>query len=160
MNKFAPLYSTRERIHLVLKILAVVAPVYLLAQFWLFPWLQNYASFANCHRYGNINGVQLLMYGVFVFIPLSLALLIWLLEGKRCLRILRIGQSPLPGEKVFRKTRYRYDRAAMIQPFVLLLAIAVLIATSVWGGFQAEKITRMIKPCSDQQLQQMNKLPD
>ncbi|MCP4386958.1 MAG: hypothetical protein GY802_01570 [Gammaproteobacteria bacterium] len=96
MNKFAPLYSTRERIHLVLKILAVVAPVYLLAQFWLFPWLQNYASFANCHRYGNINGVQLLMYGVFVFIPLSLALLIWLLESKRCLRILRIGQNPLP----------------------------------------------------------------
>lgn len=156
MDEFAPLYTTRERVDLVLKILAVAAPVYLLAQFWFFPWLQDYASFANCHSYGNINGVQLLMYGVFVLIPLSLALLIWLLEGKRCLRIFRLGQNPLPGEKVLRKTRYRYGRAAMIQPFVILLAIAVLIGASVWGGFQAEKITRMIQPCSDQQLQQMN----
>ncbi len=160
MNDLAPIVSTRERVKLVLKILAVAAPVYLLAQFWLFPWLQNYASFANCYFYGDINGVHLLMYGVFVFIPLSLALLIWLFEGKRCLRIFRIGQNPLPGEKVLRKTRYRYGRAAMIQPFVILLALAVLIGASVWGGFQAEKITRTIKPCSDQQLQQIEQQPD
>ena len=156
MGEFAPLYTTRERIRLVLKILAVAAPVYLLSQFWLFPWLQNYASFANCYIYGDITGAHLLMYGVFVFIPLSLALLIWLFEARRCLKILRVGQNPLPGEKVLRKTRYRYGRAAMIQPFVLFLAIAVLIGASVWGGFQAEKINRMVKPCSDQQLKQMN----
>lgn len=160
MDEFAPLYTTRERIRLVLKILAVAAPVYLLAQFWFFPWLQNYASFANCNFYGDINGVHLLMYGVFVFIPLSLALLIWLFEGRRCLEILRVGQYPLPGEKVLRKTRYRYGRAAMMQPFVLVLLIAVLIGASIWGSFQAEKIARMIKPCSDQQLQQMKQQLD
>ena len=157
MNDFAPLYTTRERVQLVLKILAVATPVYLLSQFWLFPWLQNYASFANCHTYGDINGVHLLMYGIFVFSPLSLALLIWLLEGKRCLRILRVGQNPLPGEKVLRKTRYRYGRAAMFHPIMLFSIIAVLIGFSVWGSFQAKKITRIIAPCSSEQLQQMDK---
>lgn len=155
MNDFAPLYTTRERILLVLKILAVAAPVYLLAQFWLFPWLKNYASYAHCHSYGGINGVQLLMYGVFVLIPLSLALLIWLLEGTRCLKVLRIGQNPLPGEKVFRKTRYRYGRVAMIQPLMIFTVIAALVGASVWGGFQAAKITSKIPACSSEQLRQM-----
>ncbi len=160
MNDFAPIVSTRERVKLVLKILAVAAPVYLLAQFWLFPWLQNYASFANCYFYGDITGVHLLMYGVFVFAPLSLALLIWLFEGRRCLSILRVGQNPLPGEKVLRKTRYRYGRAAMIQPCVIFLTLAVLIGASIWGSFQVEKLTRIVKPCSNQQLQQMKQQPD
>ena len=156
MNDFAPIVSTRERVMLFLKILAVAAPVYLLLQFWLFPWLQDYASFANCYFYGDITGVHLLMYGIFVFAPLSLALLIWLFEGRRCLRILRVGQNPLPGEKVLRKTRYRCGRAAMIQPFMLFLIIALLLGISVWGGFQAEKLTRAIADCSSEQLQQMS----
>ncbi len=156
MDEFAPLYSTRERIRMVLKMLAVAAPVYLLAQFWFFPWLQNYANFANCYHYGDITGTHLLMYGIFVFIPLSLALLIWLFEGRRCLRVIRAGQNPLPGEKVFRKTRVKYGRAAMTQPIMLLLMIAMIIGISIWGGFQAEKITRSIPPCSGEQLQQLD----
>lgn len=145
---------------MVLKTLAVAAAVYLLAQFWFFPWLENYANFANCYYYGDINGTQLLMYGVFVFIPLSLALLIWLLEGKRSLRVLRVGQNPLPGEKVFRKTRYKYGRTAIIKPIVLLLMIAAIIGLAIWGGFQAEKITRSIAPCSDEQMRQLNNQSD
>ncbi|MDH3763346.1 MAG: hypothetical protein OEU50_20415 [Gammaproteobacteria bacterium] len=156
MDEFAPLYTTRERIYMLLKILAVAAPVYLLAQFWFFPWLVNYASFSNCYRYGSITGTHLLMYGVFVFIPLSLALVIWLLEGRRCLKVLAAGQTPLPGEKVFRKTRYKYGRAAMFQPIMLFFVTAAIVGISIWGGFQAEKMTRSIAPCSDQQFRQLN----
>jgi hypothetical protein len=127
MDEFAPLYSTRERIGIALKMLAVAASLYLPAHFWFIPWLENYISFANCYYYGDISGMHLLIYGIFVFAPLSLALLIWLLEGRRCLEVLRIRQNPLPGEKVLRKTR----------------------------GLQAEKLTRSITPCSNEQLQQL-----
>ena len=96
------------------------------------------------------------MYGVFVFLPLSLALLIWILEGRRCIGIIRRGQNPLPEEKVLRKTRYKYGRAAMFQPIMLFLITAAIGGVSIWGGFQAEKFTRSIAPCSEQQLQQLN----
>jgi hypothetical protein len=155
MDEFAPLYSTRERIGIALKMLAVAASLYLPAHFWFIPWLENYISFANCYYYGDISGMHLLIYGIFVFAPLSLALLIWLLEGRRCLEVLRIRQNPLPREKVLRKTRYKYGRAAMIQPIVLLLTTAAIVGFSIWGGLQAEKLTRSITPCSNEQLQQL-----
>lgn len=156
MDEFAPLYSTRERIRMVLKILAIMAPIYLLAEFWFFPWFRQYSSFANCYQYGEITGTHLVMYGVFVFIPLSMAGLILLLEGRRSFRVIRSAQNPLPGEKVFRKTRYKYGRAAMIQPIMLLLVTVAIIGVSIWGSFQAEKITRSIAPCSDEQMRQLN----
>jgi hypothetical protein len=152
MSDFAPLYTTRERIQIVVKILAIATPVYLGSHYWLFPWLSAYAEEANCHIYGDITGIHLLMYGVFVFAPLSLVLLIWLLEGRRCMRVIRLGQNPLPGEKVLRKTRYKFGTAARIQPYVIFFLIAVLIGASIWGGFATQKLTRGIATCSSEQL--------
>jgi hypothetical protein len=149
MSEFAPLYSTRERVALALKMLAVAAPIYIVGFYWLFPWLQDYFETANCDRFGAVSGLELLLYGLFVGMPLSMALLFWLIEGSNCLRVWRLGQSPLPGEKVFRKTRYRYGAAARIRPMVIFALIAILVGVAIRGGFVARELARRIGPCEE-----------
>lgn len=151
-DEYAPLYTFRERVVLLLKMLAIALPLLLLAQFWFFDWLEDYASHANCHIYGQITGVHLLTYGVFVLIPLSSGLFVALLLGPRALKILRLGQDPLPGEKVLRKTRYRYGRAARLRSYVLFAFILVFVGIAAWGSLQAKKLTASIKPCPPDQI--------
>jgi len=155
VNDFAPKYSKRERLMLILKLLLLVILLLLVTQFWLLDWLKAYVKTANCQVYGNFDGIQLLLYGLFVGIPLSLALVLLLLEGRRSLRILKLGQNPLPGEKVLRRTRYKYGNAARVQPLVLFVIMLLLLGMSSWGSFQVEKMHRLIPPCSDGQLGQL-----
>ena len=154
MAEFAPLYSTRERILIALKLLAVAAPVYLAGYYWLFPWLRQYAQTANCEYFGGISGLQLLVYGVFVGIPLSMALLVWLIEGARAVRVWKLGQHPLPGEKVLRRTRYRYGAAARLRPAAVFAILILLIGAAIRGGFRAPGVIAEIGPCDDSRRQQ------
>jgi hypothetical protein len=149
MTEFAPLYSTRERVVIACKLLSVAAPVYLAGYYWLFPWLKRYTQIANCDYFGGFSGLELLVYGVFSGIPLSMALLVWLIEGLRGIRVWKLGQSPLPGEKVLRKTRYRYGAAARLRPAAVFALIALLIAAAVLGGFKGRELVAEIGPCDD-----------
>ncbi|MDH3389958.1 MAG: hypothetical protein OEN02_18890 [Gammaproteobacteria bacterium] len=160
MNDHAPEYTRRERIVLAAKLGVALLLVYLLAQFWLLERISGYVEIANCLRYGDLNGMQLLLYGIFVISPLSLAALILALEGRRCIRVLRIGQNPLPGAKVLRKTRFKYGNAARVQPTLLFAVLLVLAGFALWGSFQVEKINRMIPPCSSEQLLELEKSDD
>ena len=138
----------RERIALVLKILAWAIPIYLIAQFWFFDWVSEYSKNANCYNYGNINGVHLVFYGLFVFMPLSFGVIVFLFEGVRSIKVIKLGQNPLPNEKVFRPTKYKYGTAAKVQPCGIFAVILLLIGLSIWGGFQAYELTKNIKPCA------------
>ena len=149
MAEFAPLYSTRERIMLACKLLAVAVPVYLAGYYWLFPWLRRYARTANCIYFGEISALQLLAYGVFVGIPLSMALLVWSIDGSRSIRVWKLGQSPLPGEKVLRKTRYRYGAAARRRTAAVFALLLLLIGAAVHGGFQGNRLIAEIGPCEN-----------
>lgn len=152
MSEYAPLYSRKERVRIALSLLAIITPLLLISHFWLIPAISAYAELANCYSYGDINGVHLLLYGVFVYLPLSFAIILLLLTGRRCMRVIRAGQDPLPGEKVSRPTKYRYGKAAMIMPALILFLVVVSLGFAIWGGFQVEKLTRIVAPCNEQQL--------
>jgi len=147
MSEIAPEYTKKERIIVLLKVVSWCLPLYILAEFWFFDWLSGYAENANCYKYGSVNGVHFLMYGVFTLMPLSLAVILFLFEGRRSIKILKLGQNPLPGEKVFRPTRYKYGNSAKVQPVIVLVALVFIVGMSVWGGFQAHEITKEVKPC-------------
>lgn len=148
MNEYAPVYTTRERIVNALKLMAWILPFYLVAELWFFDWLADYSRNANCYNYGNINGVHLIFYGIFFLMPLLFAVVLLLIEGKRSIKILKLGQNPLPNEKVLVPTKYKYGSAAKVQPFVFFSVIIFIIGLSIWGGFQAYELTKDIKPCS------------
>ncbi len=155
MSDYAPLYSKRERIRIALWLAALLLPFTLFLQYWLRPRVEAYARFANCQVYGDINGVHVLLYAIFTGAPLFMALLLLLLFGRRSMRLFRHRQDPLPGEKVLRKTRYRYGRAALRQPILLGFVIVLLAGFAIWGGFQVGELADSIAPCSPEQRQQM-----
>lgn len=155
MGNYAPLYSKQERIRLALLLVAIFLPLLLLSHFWIIPWITAYVPYANCYRYGDYNGVEVLLYAAFVAFPLAFALLLALLLGPRSLRILRAGQDPLPGEKVLRKTRYRHGSRALLLPAILLLLLLALLAMALWGSFQVDKLAHHVVPCSEQQKSEL-----
>jgi len=150
-HDYAPLAGRRERIRIGLILAAVFVPLALLGHFWLFPAITYYAGYANCFHYAGINGVVIMLYGAFVAMPLSFALIVLAFMGPRSLRILRAGQDPLPGETVLRKTKYRYGRRALLFPVLTFAIVFLAVAFSIWGSFQVDKLTANIVPCSEQQ---------
>lgn len=147
MDEFAPLYSTRERIILAIKAVLICVPLYVIGDYWFVPWLGDYAKDAHCQQYGSLNGVELLMYGIFCGIPLSTALLLWFALGRRAARAWKLGQDPLPGEKVLRPTRYRYGKDVRLRSLLAFGFILFFIGMAIWGSFQAADLTREIPPC-------------
>ncbi|MBQ0727711.1 hypothetical protein [Thalassolituus oleivorans] len=150
MNNYAPEYTKKERIAIIVKSLLLALPIYAVAQLWFFDWLREYADNANCYYYGNITGVHLLIYSMFVGLPLLPAIMLFIFEGRRSLKVIKLGQSPLPGEKVFKKTMYTYGYKAKIQPVFVFLFIGLCITSSLWGAIQAHKLTQDVKPCEQQ----------
>lgn len=155
MANYAPQYGKKERIRLALMLAAIILPLLGLTHFWIIPWISEYVPYANCYQYGGYNGVELLLYAAFVAFPLAFALLLALLLGPRSLRILRAGQDPLPGEKVLRRTGYRYGLKALLLPVTLLVLLLALLGMSLWGSFQVDKLARHVVPCSEEQKSEL-----
>tara|TARA_R110000787_G_scaffold333_13_gene1145 strand:- start:2064 stop:2348 length:285 start_codon:yes stop_codon:yes gene_type:complete len=84
------------------------------------------------------------------YLYLSIAFIIAILEERRSIQIIRLGEKPATRKKVFNKTRYKYGRKANIQPVAVLLLTGFFLVLSVWGSMQAYKITQEIRPCKQQ----------
>jgi len=146
MNEYAPEYSKRERVVLLLKHIAWVIPLFAITKYQFFPWFKVYAENAHCYRYGNLTGTALVFYGLFVGLPLLFATVLLLLEGANSIKIIRLGQSPLPGKKVFKPTKYTYGFRAKLKPYVLFLCIAFFIGLAIKGVYSADQTISMINP--------------
>lgn len=147
MSEYAPEYTKRERVFIALKMLVLIITLALISEFWFLDWIVDYAKNANCYIYGDFTGVDVLLYGMFVVLPLSFALMIVLMEGRRSMRIISSGQNPLPGEKVLRPTRYKYGTAALIQPIAMGVIVFLLISLAVASSLRIEKFAAKIEPC-------------
>src|SRR6478736_6486360 len=112
--EYAPMYSKQEKIKIITKNLAVLIPVYLFMQLWFFPKMSEYSGNANCHIYGPLTGAHIVFYGVFVGIPLSVVIFL-IPSALRAVKVYKLGQFPLPGEKVMELTKYTYGTRAKVQ---------------------------------------------
>ena len=141
MSEFAPEYTRKERLRIVAVHSAWVIPFFLVVEYWFFPWLTDYSDRAHCYDYGSFTGSELLLHTVFVGLPIVTGLLVLAIEGKRSLQILRIGQSPLPGEKVFRSTKYTYGLRAKVRPFIVICMVVSLLILSLMGVSSVREIS-------------------
>jgi hypothetical protein len=140
MSEYAPEYTRKERLRIVAVHSAWVIPGFFVVEYWFIPWLTDYADQAHCYDYGRFTGSELLLYSVFVGLPVVTGLLVLVIEGKRSLQILRIGQSPLPGEKVFRPTKYTYGLRAKVRPFMVICMVVSLLILSLMGVSSVREI--------------------
>ena len=145
MSEYAPEYSRRERVILIARHLAWLLPLFAVTKYWFFPWLDRYVGNAHCYDYGWVTGVELVYYGIFVGLPLHIVLVFLFVEGRRSYKVIRVGQNPLPGEKVFKPTKYSYGVRAKIKPYLFFMVMAFLIGLSIRGIFWANDIANRIE---------------
>jgi hypothetical protein len=144
--EFAEEHSLPDKIRLVVIYLAVGAAAVFAAKAWLFPAIRDFAGSAPCREVLGFSGVSVLFYGLFVAMPLSFALIIGLTMGRRGYRILRDGQVPPVGEKVFRPTRIERGPKAKRAGYIHMLAPLLLLAIAAWGLPQAAQLIASVSP--------------
>lgn len=132
---YAPEYTTKERRIILLKTLGWIVPLAATLNFWFFPWLNQYSVNAHCHHYGNFTGLHIIFYGIFIGLPLLITSVMIVKDGKRSIKIIKLGQSPLPGEKVLYPTKYIYGTQAKIKAYLYLALILFGLGSSVAGYF-------------------------
>jgi hypothetical protein len=135
---YAPEYTTKERRIILLKTLGCIVPLAATLNFWFFPWLQQYSVNAHCYHYGNFTGLHIIFYGIFVGLPLLMTSVMVAKDGERSIKIIKLGQSPLPGEKVLSPTKYIYGTQARIKAYLYLAVILFGLGSSVAGYFWAQ----------------------
>ena len=140
MNKFAPEYSKEERFGILVKTLAWSFVLFLMVQYVFLPWFETYAENAHCYSYGAITGTEGVIYFSFVGLPLIAGLGFLAFTGPRIYTILKVGQSPLPGEKVFKPTKYVYGWRAKAHSALLASIIILFIGFSIRGVFWADEM--------------------
>lgn len=145
--EYAPLFSNSERLKLFAVHACWLVPSFLFLQFYFLPKFKEFTVNAECHKIASINGATFVFFGLFVGLPLMLAVSLFLLEGLRSIRAFKAAQYPPPNEKSFKLTPYKYGRAAKITAIIPFIFILFLASLCVWGGYQANNLTKVVKPC-------------
>lgn len=143
-KEFAPEYSVRERVKLLFKYALIVLPLFIVTKWWFFPWFNEYMEAAHCHEYGELTGVHLVFYGLFAGMPLILFLFLFFTEGIRNIRVFKLGQHPLPDEKVLRPTKYTFGRAAKIKTLPVFFVLVAIFGFSIYGISVANNIISIV----------------
>lgn len=139
-DEFAPIYSKAERLRLLVLQILAGGLIIALSKLWLFPWLRNFSETAACRTVFGVSGTTVLFHGLFVGIPLFVALMLALTLGRRGLKVLREGRTPPSGEKAFRRTRVRRGAQATAAGVMQMLSVVFMLVLATWGGFQAEAL--------------------
>ena len=140
MSEYAPEYTKRERLAFAVKSLALAVPIFAFLKFSFFPWFEIYSKSAHCYDYEYFTGTHLVFYFIFVLIPIGSAMIIFAITGRRLIAVIRLGQYPLPGEKVFQPTKYKYGWMAKVQPFLALLILVFMVGLGIRGIFWANEV--------------------
>ena len=139
--EFAELYTTAERIKFIVMYIVIGGAFVIVSKLFFFPWLKQFSSTAHCQTILGMNGLAWVWYGIFVGIPLSACLIVASFMGYRGYKVLRDGQAPPIGEKVFKPTRIVRGTKAKIIGYLQLFSFAPFLAFSVWGGLQAHTMS-------------------
>ena len=138
--EYAELYSFKERLRFVLIGVTVGGAVWLLWNQWALPRWREFAEQSPCVEVWGLSGTAVLFYALFVGFPLLFALGTAGVLSRRGLKILRDKQVPYLREKVFRPTRIRRGRAAVLIGWAHVLSPTLFIALALWGAPKADAL--------------------
>src|SRR5438552_10778300 len=138
--EYAPEYTRRERARIAGALVFACVVIYGLSEYWFRPALSEFAATAHCRSVLGMRGSSLLFYGFFVGFPLLLCIITFATLGRRGIAVLRSGQEPPPGQKVFRPTPIRRGKPARRIGLFNVFAALPFLAIAFWGYFQANEI--------------------
>lgn len=145
---YAPEYTRAERLRAFLPLLALALAALALLHLWLLPAWRAFVEDAPCRTLWGVDGVTVVWHGAFVGLPLLAGLLTAAFFLPRGLRILRDGQLPPRGEKVFRRTPYVRGPRARVMGWMHALACLPFLGLALWGLPQARALSARTAPAA------------
>ncbi|PVZ71895.1 hypothetical protein [Pelagibaculum spongiae] len=143
-QNFAPQHSPEKIRRFKVVFISLAIMVAAVIQFVWFPWFREFADTVQCQNYlwfdAEVNGAGVMFYGLFVGIPAmfaSIGIGMFLLRGRK---ILRAGQDPLPGEKVYFRRRYVFGMTVYAKALLPVLLGVFALMMAFWGYGQAGNI--------------------
>lgn len=138
--EYAPLYNRRERIRIALMYLFFALVLAIAGYFYIIPWLTDFINTMHCKEFYGVHGVVVMIYALFVGLPLLVMLTMQPVLSVHAVKIIRDAQSPPKNTKVFRKTKITKGKKARLTGWFLLLSLPVaFIAIIAWGYLSAGK---------------------
>lgn len=144
-TEYAPEHSEAYRRCYVALVITLFACALVASKLWLFPALQQFMSTAHERCVMGIAGTRVLADGVMVGLPLFVVVILALTLGRRGVRILLVGQVPLPGEKVFKKTPIRRGAVARWIGACHVLVCALPMGIAAWGMLHADELNAALQ---------------
>jgi len=138
--EFAEEYTPSERRRLIGLYIVVVLLLAGILQLFLLPWLRGFASTSHCHEVMGVPGTTVLLYGLFVGIPLLSGVVAGILLLPSAIQSIATRRFPPPGTRVFRRTQITKGWRAAARGYATCAAILFLFGMAVWGYFQASEL--------------------
>lgn len=136
--EYAPEYTRQEKIRIVIKHMAWALPLVLILKYYAMPLLNDYTDGVQCYFGGKVTNHHLVFYGAFTVMPFFFIMML-LTQVKRHYRIIKLGQNPLPHEKVMKPTAYQYGVRARLKPIAFFIMLGVLIGITIYATFQIQQ---------------------
>ncbi|WP_161829596.1 hypothetical protein [Steroidobacter agaridevorans] len=148
-QEYAPRYSLRERIRHAIVGVGCVSIFFAFWQWWALPQWSEFARTAHCRTVLGFAGSSVMLYVVFVAVPLAIAISLGAFMVPAALRSIRARQYPPPGQKVHGKVRIRTGRIAVVSAAGDLALIAAFVGIALWGSQQPRQILEQAQPKRD-----------
>ena len=140
-KEYAPLYTLQERIRLAVIYACVFLLVSLIGYIWLLPELEIFMSTAHCQTFYGYHGLVVMVYGLYVGIPVLTWLTLQVAFTWQGARIILHRQSPPAGTKVLRKTLIVKGREAVMKGWLMILLVPAFFVMLVpWGIITADEL--------------------
>ena len=138
--EFAPEYSSLQKRRRVLLLLLLGGVMAASIQFIVNPALQAWVTRAPCSEVFGFPGINVLWWFVFVGIAALSGFLVMLFAWPIAFRVMRSGQYPPPGMRVYGPTRIQHGRRAATRAVVMFLAPLLFFTIAVWGSFRVNDL--------------------
>lgn len=140
-QEYAPLYTQGERVRLAVIYTCIFLLVSLIGYIWLLPELEQFMSTAHCQTFYGYHGLVVMVYGLYVGIPVLTWLTLQIAFTWQGAKIIIHRQSPPVGTKVLRKTVIVKGREAVMKGWLMILLVpAFFIMVVPWGVVTADKL--------------------
>ncbi len=126
----------------LLWLIAVAVMLGAAVTYWLLPWFRTQMQvLPPCEAVRLARGVITAM-----LLGLPLIVVLWALPLAR--RLWRVGQFPLPGAWVLRRTRIQRGRAVQVRAVTLLVLSVLTAVLAIWGVVSVRSVLSDLPGCA------------
>ena len=143
--EYAEEYTKKEKIVRLSCFILLGAFSIFAANTLFFPFVEDFAARPHCFTFISYNGADIIWHGLFIGMPLSLLLIVTPAMLPMGIKSLKQGQFPPAGTKVYKPTPIATGSKATIKALAFVLMPVLLLAFTVWGTLQVDKMPEIDK---------------